>query len=97
MKPSAKTKIITAIAVLGVFLVTVGATLLAERWVTFNPTPVVESGTAVGGEEEAEPLPIGSTEDSPVRFSLEPGFYSSSQINPRMTTEAQPMPNSGGR
>lgn len=79
MKPSAKTKIITAIAVLGVFLVTVVATLLAERWVTFNPTPVVESGTAVGEEEEAEPLPIGSTEDSPVRFSLGPGFYSSSQ------------------
>lgn len=50
-------------------------TLAAERWVAVNPSPVKEVVSADG--TEAIPPRIGNTDSSPVRFSLECGFYSS--------------------
>lgn len=78
-RSSSKIKAVVIIAVAALFILAVVITLSAERWVTFHPTPV-KSVTA--DELDAGALPpekIGSTDSSPVKFSLDCGFYSSGE------------------
>lgn len=78
-RSSSKRKAAVIIAVAVLFILAIVITLSAERWVTFHPTPV-KSVTA--DELDAGALPpekIGSTNSSPVKFSLDCGFYSSGE------------------
>ena len=53
---------------------------LADSYITAHPLPVETiADTDPEAEEIVTVLPIGSTADSPVSFSIDPGFYSSSQ------------------
>ena len=78
-RTSSRKKIAVIIAVTALLAVVLIATLAAEKWVTYNPTPV-KSVTADELDSGAQPpLAIGSTENSPVKFSLPCGFYSKNQ------------------
>ena len=91
-RTSSRKKIAVIIAVTALLAVVLIATLAAEKWVTYNPTPV-KSVTADELDSGAQPpLAIGSTENSPVKFSLPCGFYRmlSGYIIPR--TAATPAP-----
>ncbi len=73
---SSRKKIAVTVAVALLLTAVIAATLAAEKWVTYNPTPA-ESVSAESGQSTA--LPVGSTDDKPVRFSLPCGFYSSTE------------------
>ena len=76
---SSRKKIAVIIAVAALLAVTIIATLAAEKWVTYNPTPA-KPVTADELDTGAQPpLAVGSTENSPVKFSLPCGFYSKSE------------------
>ena len=79
MKSQNKKRIILAISM--VVLLTVGSlgVMLAENYVAANPLPVDAVEFDPAAEEVEPPLPIGSTDNSPVHFSLEPGFYNTNQ------------------
>lgn len=78
-RTSSRKKIAVIIAVTALLAVVLIATLAAEKWVTYNPTPV-KSVTADELDSGAQPpLAIDSTENSPVKFSLPCGFYSKNQ------------------
>ena len=53
------------------------AVLFGERYINANPLPV-SPASAQNGYEETEPE-VGSTDGLPVRFSVDSGFYSSTQ------------------
>ncbi len=74
---SFKQKVITVAVVAVLLLLTVAGALWGEEFVTFNPTEV--EPVVIVDEEGQEVVPekiIGDTQDQPVIFSLEPGFYS---------------------
>lgn len=74
-----KRKLAVLLAVAVIFALAIVVTFYFEQRVTFNPTPVKE---VTAEELEAGALPaekIGSTNSSPVRFSLDCGFYKSGE------------------
>lgn len=79
-KTSQRKKIILLLSIAAMFLLVIFITLWAEDWVTYNPTPTKEvTADGLDSGEEVSPIAVGSTEDQPVRFSLDCGFYSSSE------------------
>ncbi len=78
MKIPVKRAVLAAVMI-AVLAVTSFAAIRGEEYVAAHPLEAEPAAEEQPQEELPETVSIGSTADSPVRFSLEPGFYSSDQ------------------
>lgn len=79
MKITAAKKIALVAALTLILAVGSLGVLWAESYVAAHPTSVELPVPDPGAEELTANIPVGSTDNAPVKFSLEPGFYSSTQ------------------
>lgn len=73
-------KIYVLIAVLCLLMAAIALTRWGETIVAKNPTPVKVVTAEELDEGKPAPLPVGSTADKTVKFSLDCGFYSKNQV-----------------
>lgn len=81
MKKTDVKKLALAVALIAILAVGSLTVMHFEKVFEQSPLPAVEpvANPDPNAEEVPEPLPIGSTDESPVGFSLSPGFYTSAQ------------------
>ena len=79
MKAAARKRIILSAVIAVIFVAGAFGITLAENYIAHHPSPTAEPVADPTAEENDPLVPVGSTDNEPVRFSLAAGFYDSPQ------------------